>query len=296
MDLNVKEIGKDINIVSVAGELDMYHSNELKTYIDSTEGSRVENYIFDCDDLTYIDSSGVSTLIYAYSTLRKRRVGIWFVNIHGSVERVIELTKLTGFLPIAESVDDVVEDVKKKTGKSNLSPDDKTFGILIDGSHDLFTKIGMVPDEFPSDFKRIRYFTNLIAQRAPAEIREINILEQQISELIKNAVKHGNKCDPTKKVKVWYSFSKHHAHLIIRDEGTGFEEIERWNEFFRKRLECFHNHDFENMENYLTFISKTSDENDGGNAMFAAVEYWNRGVVFTESRNCVAVRRDFNGI
>jgi hypothetical protein len=151
----------------------------------------------------------------------------------------------------------------------------------------------MVPAEFPSDFKRIRYFTNLIAQRAPAEIREINILEQQISELIKNAVKHGNKCDPTKRVKVWYSFSRHHAHLIIQDQGAGFEEIEWWNEFFRKRLECFHNQDFENMERFLTFTSKTSDENDGGNAMFAAVEYWNRGVVFTETRNCVAVRREF---
>lgn len=295
MDLTVKEIGKDINIVSVSGELDMYHSNELKEYIDSTESSQAATYIFDCDHLTYIDSSGVSTLIYAYSTLKKRRMGIWFVNIQGSVERVIELTKLNGFLPIADSVDDVVKDVKKKM-ESNGPSGRPSFGIQVNGSHDLFNKIGMVPAEFPSDFKRIRYFTNLIAGRAPAEIQEINILEQQISELIKNAVKHGNSCDPAKKVKVWYSFSRHHAHLIIRDEGTGFEEIERWNEFFRKRLDCFYKHDFENMEKYLTFTSKRSDENDGGNAMFAAVEYWNRGVIFTESRNCVAVRREFNGV
>ena len=166
--------------------------------------------------------------------------------------------------------------------------------ILIDGKHDLFNKVGMIPAEFPSDFKRIRYFTSLIVQRAPAEIQDFNILEQQVSELIKNAVKHGNKQDQSKKVNVWFSFSKYHAHIIVQDEGRGFQEIEKWNEFYRKRMDCFEAHNFEEMEKYVTYTSSISDENDGGNAMFAAVEYWNCGVVFNEKRNCVAVRRDFS--
>ena len=49
----------------------------------------------------------------------------------------------------------------------------------------------------------------------PTEIRELNLLEQQISEVIKNAVKHGNRCDMNKKVTVWYSFSPAHAHLLL---------------------------------------------------------------------------------
>ena len=32
---------------------------------------------------------------------------------------------------------------------------------------------------------------------------------------------------------------------------------------------------------------------DGGNAMFAATEYWNRGLVFNERRNGIAVYRSF---
>ena len=147
--------------------------------------------------------------------------------------------------------------------------------------------------EFPSDFKRIRHFTNLIVQRAPTEIKDVNILEQQVSELIKNAVKHGNKKDLGKKVKVWFSFSMYHAHLIIRDEGNGFQEIEKWNNFYKKRKKCFETHNFDEMEHYLTYTSSISDDTDGGNAMFAAIEYWNCGVVFNNKRNMVAVRRNF---
>jgi len=76
-----------------------------------------------------------------------------------------------------------------------------------DDNDPLFDKTNMLYKEFPSDYRQIRYFTLLIVQSAPLEIKEINLLEQQISEVIKNAVKHGNDCDINKKVHVWYSFS-----------------------------------------------------------------------------------------
>jgi serine/threonine-protein kinase RsbW len=291
MELNVKEIEKDINLITLSGELDMYTSPSLKEFVDNADNRSVDTYIIDCEDLTYLDSSGVSTMIYTYSKFHKRRLGLWFININGSVRKVIELTKLEGFLPISDSLEAVFEKIKKKGIRNDSRPKKE---IIIDGNHDLFHKVGMIPAEFPSDFKRIRYFTSLIVQRAPAEIRDFNILEQQVSELIKNAVKHGNQRDQSKKVKVWFSFSKYHAHLIVQDEGPGFLEIEQWNEFYGKRIECFETHNFEEMVKYVTYTSSISDESDGGNAMFAAVEYWNCGVIFNENRNCVAVRRDFS--
>ncbi len=36
-----------------------------------------------------------------------------------------------------------------------------------------------------------------------------------------------------------------------------------------------------------------SDEHDGGSALFAAVEFWNGGVVFNAKRNCMAVLKTF---
>ncbi len=165
--------------------------------------------------------------------------------------------------------------------------------ILVNENHPLFDKTGMFNKEFPSDFRQIRYFTLLVVQKAPPEIKEINLLEQQISEIIKNAVKHGNRNNPDKKIRIWYSFSTTHAHLIVQDEGEGFQGIEEWNSFNRKRLQLFQDQNFDELGNFVSFRTQKSDEHDGGNAMFAAVEYWNDGVVYNAKRNAVAVGKTF---
>jgi serine/threonine-protein kinase RsbW len=170
--------------------------------------------------------------------------------------------------------------------------------IVVDENSPLFEKTGMLHKEFPSDFRQIRYFTLLVVQTAPPDIKEINLLEQQISEIIKNAVKHGNKCDPEKKVRVWYDFGPEHAHLIVEDEGPGFREIERWNEFNRRRQELLEGEflegrELEELAAYVSFHGETADENDGGNALFAALEYWDGGFVFNSKRNCVSMLKLF---
>ena len=162
-----------------------------------------------------------------------------------------------------------------------------------DDNDPLFDKTNMLYKEFPSDFRQIRYFTLLIVQSAPLEIKEINLLEQQISEVIKNAVKHGNECDINKKVKVWYSFSPTHAHIIVQDEGEGFKDLEKWNEFNRNRLQCLHEQNFEDLSNFVSFKTQKSDDSDGGNALFAALEYWNGGFVYNGKKNGVAMLKKF---
>ena len=162
-----------------------------------------------------------------------------------------------------------------------------------DENDPLFDKTNMLKKEFPSDFRQIRYFTLLIVQSAPTEIKELNLLEQQISEVIKNAVKHGNHCDINKKVTVCYSFSPTHAHIIVQDEGEGFQDLEKWNEFNKKRLECLHNNDFMQLADYVSFRTKESDSQHAGNASFAALAYWNGGFVYTGKRNAVAMLKKY---
>lgn len=165
--------------------------------------------------------------------------------------------------------------------------------IKVDENSPLFDRTGLLHKEFPSDFRQIRYFTLLIVQTAPPDIKEINLLEQQISEIIKNAVKHGNKCDMEKKVRVWYSFSPEHAHIIVEDEGEGFKDLDKWNEFNRKRQTLLEGDDFAALADYVSFRGAAADDNDGGNALFAALEYWNGGFVFNQKRNAVAMLKRF---
>ena len=44
-----------------------------------------------------------------------------------------------------------------------------------------------------------------------------------LEEAFLNAVKHGNKMDPTKKVKIDYSVNSEKVEITITDEGAGFE-------------------------------------------------------------------------
>ncbi len=170
---------------------------------------------------------------------------------------------------------------------------DEIKQISIDENSPLFDRKGMFYKEFPSDFRQIRYFTLLIVQKAPPELREINLMEQQVSEILKNAIKHGNKCDINKKVKVWFAFEDDTARLIAEDEGEGFKDLEKWNDFHKVRTRCFIEQDFEKMEKYISYRTVKSDEQDGGNALFAAVEYWDGGVVFNKKRNCIALLKTF---
>jgi predicted RNA-binding protein (virulence factor B family) len=166
--------------------------------------------------------------------------------------------------------------------------------IEVNGSSPLFNTAGMQYKEFASDFKRIRYYTLLLVSSAPSRIKEANLLEQQVSELIKNGISHGNKNDPRKILKVWYSFTHEAAHLIVEDEGQGFKEIKEWNDFNRQRLECLQAQNFDKLINFISFRCHNSDEKDGGNALFAALEYWSGGMVFNDKHNAVAVKKVFD--
>jgi len=162
-----------------------------------------------------------------------------------------------------------------------------------DENSPLFDKSHMFHKCFRTDQRQIRYYALLVVQKAPIEIREINLLEQQVSELLKNAVKHGNQLDPGKSVNVWYRFSEDEAYIIVEDEGEGFQNLEEWNTFNYKRLKCIHEHNFDELDKYVSFRTEKSDSNDGGNALFAAMEYWNIGMVYNNKRNAVAVGKKF---
>jgi hypothetical protein len=146
--------------------------------------------------------------------------------------------------------------------------------------------------EFPSDPNLIRYYTVMIINKAPEYMKEKCLLEQQISEIIKNAIYHGNKKNKDKLVKIWYSFDDI-AKIIVEDEGEGFVELERWQQFHVEREKAFAENDPLKMMQYVSFKTEHSTEEDGGNSLFAAVEYWNLGMIYTNKKNKVCAMRKF---
>src|SRR5208337_4545640 len=89
--------------------------------------------------------------------------------------------------------------------------------LIVDERNELFDAQGMRYAEFPSDFSRIREYTALVLSECPSAFKEGNLLEQQLSEIIKNGIKHGNRNDPSKRLRVWYDLRKR-VRFIVEDE------------------------------------------------------------------------------
>ena len=164
--------------------------------------------------------------------------------------------------------------------------------LIVDDRNELFDAQGMKYIEFPSDLTKVRDYAAAILASCPQPFLEGNLLEQQLSELLKNGIKHGNGCDPSKPVRVWYDLRKR-ARFIVEDEGSGFSELDNWNEFFRVRQTALWNEDFDKFLDLASYRGPHSDENDGGNSLIAALEYWNGGMIYNGRRNKVGVVRWF---
>ncbi len=164
--------------------------------------------------------------------------------------------------------------------------------LIVDERNELFDAQGMRYAEVPSDFAKIREFTAQVLADCPIAFKEGNLLEQQLSEIIKNGIKHGNRNDSSKRLRVWYDLRKR-ARFIVEDEGQGFIRLDDWNEFFRKRQTALYKEDFDAFLALASYRGPESDDEDGGNSLIAALEYWNGGMIFNDAKNKVGVVRWF---
>lgn len=167
--------------------------------------------------------------------------------------------------------------------------------LIVDEDNELFDARGMRYIEFPSMYERIREYTATILSECPNEFREGNLLEQQLSEIVKNGIKHGNHCDPSKKLKVWYDLRKR-VRFIVEDEGAGFMELDAWNEFYKQRQTALFNEQFDEFLELAAYRGRNSTPEDGGNSLIAALEYWNGGMIYNRKKNKVGVVRWFSRV
>ncbi|MDR1315323.1 MAG: ATP-binding protein [Spirochaetales bacterium] len=165
--------------------------------------------------------------------------------------------------------------------------------LIVDENNELFDAQGMKYLEFESNFSRIREYSAVILESCPQQFLEGGLLEQQLSEIIKNGIKHGNQNDVSKKLKVWYDL-RNRVRFIIEDEGRGFAQLEAWNDFYRRRQEALYNNDFDLFLQLAAYRGPHSDQFDGGSSLIAALEFWNGGMVYNEAKNKVGVVRWFS--
>jgi anti-sigma B factor antagonist len=111
MELKIRKSGENY-IIDVNGEMDLYNSYKLKELVMKMLEKKVEHFIINLENVDYIDSSGIGALIYICSTIRKMSLRLIITNIHGSVKKVIELTKLMGYFPITQTIEEALQSME----------------------------------------------------------------------------------------------------------------------------------------------------------------------------------------
>src|SRR5258706_10652947 len=106
----------------------------------------------------------------------------------------------------------------------------------------------------PSDFGEGRAVQKRILQ----EVENHRFMDESqfairlaLEEGLINAIKHGNKFDPAKKVRIEARITDHQAEIIIEDEGPGFDRSSVPDPTTEENLERLHGRGILLMEAYM---------------------------------------------
>ena len=82
-------------------------------------------------------------------------------------------------------------------------------------------------------------------------------------------------------------------NIAPQNEENNIEKSVHGNNVKPINVEEINNQNFEQLADFVSFRTIKSDDQDGGNALFAALEYWNGGFVYNAKRNGVAMLKKF---
>ncbi len=84
---------RDAFVVSFAGEVDLENSPQARRVLLECVG-RGRNVFVDLSGVSYIDSSGVASLVEAFQVSRQKGSGFALVSVNTAALRVLELARL----------------------------------------------------------------------------------------------------------------------------------------------------------------------------------------------------------
>ncbi len=112
MQINARLID-NVVIIDILGEIDLYNSPKIKDVLSENVKNNHKNVIINLGDVTYIDSSGIGTLIFCRTFLNQNSGSLKIIKVKDSVKRIFELTKLNSFFTIFDSESEAINSFKK---------------------------------------------------------------------------------------------------------------------------------------------------------------------------------------
>ncbi len=113
MDLSIRFFNESC-IIDVAGEIDLYNAFRLEDAVYAVMKKKVCSFVFNLKRVKYIDSSGVGALLSINAMLTKNALAFRIVSVPPAVMKVMELTRLIGFLPLERTEIEALDSLGRK--------------------------------------------------------------------------------------------------------------------------------------------------------------------------------------
>ena len=101
----------DILICKTEGEININTSPELRKAFDEYIRKGMKKVLIDFSSVTYIDSSGLATLIELLQRLNKIGGKLNIFNVSEKIKNIFEVTKLHKLFKIYENRDEALKDI-----------------------------------------------------------------------------------------------------------------------------------------------------------------------------------------
>lgn len=96
----------DGTLLTVAGDVDLARSPVLRAAIAAASAARPKRLVVDLAGVSYMDSSGVATLVEALQIARRNGTSLIISGLQPKVRSILEIARLTTIFRIVDSVDD----------------------------------------------------------------------------------------------------------------------------------------------------------------------------------------------
>ena len=101
-----------IPIVRVRGEIDLYTAQEFERIMQTGVERSTSILVVDLGEVSYVDSTGLSTLLRAHKELSARNADLYIIAPPGrpGVRRVLEITRIDALIQVRGTVEDVLKE------------------------------------------------------------------------------------------------------------------------------------------------------------------------------------------
>lgn len=112
MEIKIENIN-NIIIVIPQGEIDMHNSPQLRKTLQEATKDNPANLLIDLEAVTYMDSSGLATLVEIFQSVQKNGKKLALSSPMDTVKNIFSITRLDEIFPIYPSREEALKELAR---------------------------------------------------------------------------------------------------------------------------------------------------------------------------------------